>query len=307
VAIGGYYQFRWEEDRLPPAGSYFSTGNPVWGSPAYVEYFGPYTLGAGPDQKPKDSGQFGLQLKWRVNEVDLGFYFARYHDKDGQLYALLGIPPNGQWLYKFPEGIRTFGASATYSIGDVNLAAEASIRDNMPLRNTQMVWIAGTPQTQLAKGKTAHLNVSALATFGPSFLSQESTFLGELAWNRVLKIDDPQGQLDAGRTRDATAARVVFSPTYRQVMPGLDISVPLGLGYVLAGNSAITSWNARHNGDASIGIEGNYNSVWQFSATYTKYLGPSIPFSDYAKNSTYGLGNSLGDRDFIALSLRRAF
>jgi hypothetical protein len=119
VAVGGYVQFRWEEDRLPPSGSYFSTANIPWGSgqseivniPPGTPTSGNYVLTPGADQKPRNSGQFGLQLKWRVAETDLGAYFARYHDKSGQLYGNLnptatpstfGTLP-GTWFYKFPE------------------------------------------------------------------------------------------------------------------------------------------------------------------------------------------------------------
>jgi len=334
VSVGGYYQFSWEEDRLPAAGSYFSSVNIPWGSPmteamdlraSGAPFAALYTLSPGADQKPKNSGQFGLQLKWRVNEVDLGFYAAQFHDKGGQLYGNLNPAGNftvpgvgtlgtGQWYYAFGQNIKTVGTSATYSVGDFNLAGEVSLRDDMPLRSTNMIWATGFGgPPRMAKGKTAHANFSWLATFGPSFLSQESSFLGELAFNRVMSYDDPDHSLDEGRTRSATAIRLIFSPSYRQILPGLDLSVPLGVGYTLKGQSAITpGWGAQDTGDASIGLEGNYLGVWQFALTYTKYLGKSVPFVDYSPlltggHAIFGHGNALGDRDFIALSLRRTF
>jgi hypothetical protein len=339
LAIGGYYQFRWEEDRLPAAGTYFSTANIPWGSmqnefatlplnvtnPAVTA---PFLLVPGGDRKPRDSGQFGLQVKLRAGETDFGAYYARYHDKAGQLYGqvfpnaapVFGTYP-GQWYYKFPEGIRTWGLSASRSIGDFNLSAEASIRQNMPLRSTNMLYgmnltlpfgTIQTPEPQYAIGKTAHVNFSWLASFGPTFLSQESSFVGELAWNRVLSKNDPNAELDKSRTRDATAIRMVFSPSYRQALPGVDLSVPVGLGYTLQGNSSITAWGAKNTGDVSIGLEGNYLGVWQLGLNYTHYIGKAIPFVDYSTlatlgSPTYGTGNPLADRDFISLSLRRTF
>lgn len=334
VSLGGYYQFSWEEDRLPAAGSYFSSANVPWGSPlsqtvdlrtSGAPFAALYTLAPGADQKPRNSGQFGLQLKWRVSEIDLGFYAAQYHDKGGQLYGNLnpasafavpgvGNVGFGQWYYAFGEKIKTVGTSATLSLGDFNLAGEVSVRDDMPLRSTQMIWATGFGgQPRMAKGKTAHANFSSLATFGPSFLSQEAALLGEVAWNRVMSYDDPDHSLDEGRTRSATAVRMIFTPSYRQILPGLDLSVPVGLGYTLKGYSAITpGWGAQDTGDASVGLEGNYLGVWQFGLTYTRYLGKSAPFVDYSPlltggHAIYGHGNHLGDRDFVALSLRRTF
>jgi hypothetical protein len=314
VSVGGYYQFRWEANRMPPAGSYFATLNNIWSSPL-PEFLGANTLVPGADAKPRNSGQFGLQLKWRTGETDLGFYAARYHDKSGQLHSALDVlTGGGQWYYVFPEGIKTVGMSASRTFGDTNFSVEGSLRDNMPLVNGNMVNTNFSPPPQYATGRTAHVNVSWLTNFGPNLLARESSMVGEIAWNRVLKTHDPDGQLDPVRTRDATAIQLIYTPSYRQVLPGLDLGVPVGLRYVLDGNSSITglSWGARGTGQATVGLEGTYQSVWQFSLTYSHYIGKSIPMVDLSPLATggaahFGTGNPLADRDFIALSLRRTF
>lgn len=332
VSVGGYLQFRWEEDRLAPAGSYFSTANVPWGSqqPEFVSIppgtpiSGNYVLTPGADQKPKHSGQFGLQLKWRLGETDLGAYVARFHDKSGQLYGNLDptAPPSpfgtlpGTWFYKFPANVKTIGVSASHSFGDFNVAGEASVRDDMPLRSTNMIYPGGfgAPQPQPALGRTAHLNLSTLATFGPSFIARESSLVAEVAWNRVLSKDDPNGELDKAATRDATALQFIFTPSYRQALPGLDLSVPVGLRYVLDGNSSVTGagWGAKGTGTATLGVEGTYLGVWQFALSYTHYLGKAVPFVDFSPilaggTPVFGDGNPLADRNHLALSLRRTF
>jgi hypothetical protein len=276
---------------------------------------GNYVLSPSSDQTPRNSGQFGAQLKWHVADTDLGFYAARYHDKGGQLYGNLNVlnPAASSWRYVFPEAIKTAGVSASRSVGDVNLAGEASVRWNMPLRSANMLYPgAFAPAPAYATGRTAHLNFSWLATLGPNFLARETSFVGELAWNRVLKTNDPSRELDAGRTRSATALQFIFSPSYRQVLPGLDLSVPVGLRYTLDGRSAITAWDARGNGSATLGLEGTYLGAWQFSVTYTRFLGKAVPFVEYAPLLTggspiYSTGNPLADRSNIALSVRRTF
>ena len=332
VSLGGYVQWRWEEDRLAPAGSYFSTANIPWGSqqsefvsiPAGTPISGNYVLAPGADQKPKDSGQFGLQLKWRVGETDLGAYFARYHDKSGQLYGNLNpaAPPSamgskpGTWFYLFPSDVKTLGVSASHSFGDFNVAGEASVRADMPLRSTNMIYPGGVgaPQPHPAMGRTAHLNLSTLATFGPSFIARESSLVAEIARNRVLRKDDPHKELDKAATRDATALQFIFTPSYRQALPGLDLSVPLGVRYVLDGRSSVTGagWGAKGTGSANLGIEGSYLGVWQFALNYTHYIGKATPFVDFSPilaggTPVYGSGNPLADRNHVALSLRRTF
>ena len=326
VSIGAYYQFQWERDRLPPSGSYFSASNIPWGSQqqefSNFPGVGNFALSPRGDTNGKNSGQFGTQLKWRVEETDLGFYYAQYNDKGGQLYGQLnpfGQPgPSGAlpglWYYVFPNDIKTAGMSASHSFGDFNVAAEGSVRNNMPLINTNMFYgfFPGQPAPTFATGKTAHLNLSTLATFGPSFIAKESSLVAEIAWNRLLSKDDPNNTIDPGRTRDASALQFVFTPSYRQAMPGLDLSIPVGVRYGLSGASSVTLWDTKGVGSVNVGIQGNYLNTWQFAITYTHYVGSAIPFVDYTPLLTGGIpilghGNALADRNYVALSVRRSF
>lgn len=316
VTVGAYYQFRWEADRMAPAGSYFNTSNNIWGGSPLPEIISGNTLLPGADKKPSDHGQFGAQLKWRLDETDIGFYAARYHDKSGQFYSQLNVTSAapGSWYYIFPEAITTWGASATHAIGNTSFALEASIRNNMPLTNQNVVYPNVQPQPSYATGRTAHVNLSWLSSLGPNWLARESSFIGELAWNRALSQDDPNHTLDGLRTRDASALQMIYTPTYRQALPGLDLSVPVGLRYALDGYSSVTGlgWGAKHSGTATFGVDGTYQGVWQFSLSFNKYLGKAEPFVNYRPLLTNGAavytsGNALADRDYLALSLRRTF
>lgn len=316
LMVGAYYQFRWEADRMPPAGSYFNNAGNIWGGSPLPEIVTTSVLLPSGDRKPSDSGQFGAQLKWRLEDTDLGFYAARYHDKSGVLYSQLNVtsPAPGNWYYVFPDAVTTAGVSATHSIGNTNLSVEASVRHNMPLVNANIIYPNVQPTPTYATGRTAHVNLSWLSTLAPNFLARESTLIGELAWNRALSVNDPEHHLDGLRTRDATALQVIFSPTYRQILAGLDLNVPLGLRYVVDGNSSVTGlgWGAEHSGTATLGLDGTYQGVWQLSLSYNKYIGKAEPFVNYKPLLTggtpvYSSGNTLADRDYIALSLRRTF
>ena len=316
VTLGGYYQFRWQADRMAPAGSYFSTANNIWGGSPLPEVITTSVLLPGGDRRPSDSGQYGAQLKWRLDETDLGFYAACYHDKSGVFHSELNVTSAapGNWYYVFPQAITTVGASATHSIGNTNFSLEVSARNKMPLVTANIIYPNVQAAPQYATARTAHANLSWLSTMGPNWLAREASLVGELAWNRVLSMDDPFHTLDELRTRDATALQVVLSPSYRQVLPGLDLNVPVGLRYAVDGTSAITGfgWGAEHTGSATVGLDGIYQGVWQFSVTYNKYLGKAEPWVNYRPllsggHANYSSGNPLADRDYVAFSLRRTF
>jgi hypothetical protein len=322
ITVGAYYQFKWIEDRLPPAGSYFSNTNIVWGSelPEFVgipagPIAGQYVLQPGSDDEAKNSGQFGLQLKWRLDETDLGLYYTQFHDKAGQLYSNVNVanPMAGRWYFVFPEDIKVLGASASRTFDDFNVSIEGSLRDDMPLRSQNMVYPGALmPAPQYATGRTAHLNLSTVATFGPSFIARESQLVAEVAWNRALSVDDPDHTLDPGRTRDAAALQLIFTPSYRQALSGVDLSVPVGVRYSLAGCSSVTAWDCKGNGFFTLGLDGNVDNTWQFALAYQQFFGSAVPFVDYAPVLAggvpiYGQGNSWRDRSNLAFWVRYAF
>ncbi len=315
LTLGAYYQFHWQADRMAPAGSYFNTSNNIWGS-TLPEFVNGSVLLPSAAHAPSDRGQFGAQLKWRLDETDLGFYAARYHDKAGQFHSRLNVTSAapGNWYYIFPDAITTVGVSATHAIGNSSLSLEASFRDNMPLTNQNVVYPNVQPAPAYATGRTAHLNLSWISSFSPNWLARESTLVGELAWNRALSKNDPNHTLDGLRTRDATALQLIYTPSYRQVLAGLDLSVPVGLRYAVDGYSSVTGlgWGPKHSGSATLGVDGTYQGVWQFSLSFNHYLGKPRPFVDYSPLLSHGIpvyssGNALADRDHLALSLRRTF
>lgn len=325
VSIGGYYQFEWERTRIPAAGSYFSPADLVdVGAERIVAAAVP---GVGPvasfyrtrDIEAKNSGQGGIQLRYRSEalDTDFGFYAVRFHDKSFREYVRPGAgvgpgsPPDmiGEYLLVFPEDIRAYGMSASTSIGDANVAAEISIRDNAPLVSQTMADLTGTADNDdnplYAIGRTAHAQVSMIQLLNRGALWDGATILGEIAWNRTLSVRRNRDALEPNTTRDSTALRIVFEPQYFQVFDGVDIAVPIGLGYTLSGrSSAVGGFGPRHGGDFNIGIRGDYLKVWQFSATYTHFLGEGAPI---AVGGFKTLKQFYKDRNFLAFSVSRTF
>lgn len=323
VMVGAYYQLDWKADRLPGVGSYFSfvdflgAGQErlIVGS---IPGLGQASFYTEPELKPKRSGQGGVQLRFRVNEADFGLYAVRWNARGPSgmyLHPLLAPSPAAgglqlgtyQWVYH--EGIQAYGGSASMSFGNTNVAAEVSLRNNMPLDSdtqvdpTHVGNNAGNPL--YAVGRSAHAQVSWLSTLGDTFISREADFLGEVAWNRLLSITKNPGAITPDTSRDAVNVRFVFEPKYRQVFDGIDLSVPVGFGVGLGGNSAVVgSFAAKNTGDMSIGLNGSYLDVWRFGLSYTHYFGKAGPFV-YAGHHVFN--QSYADRDYVSFNVRRTF
>ncbi|CAN7340339.1 DUF1302 domain-containing protein [Variovorax sp. LjRoot178] len=328
-SIGAYYQFKWRPNRLPAVGSYFSgvDANPEGAERLLLAGPGsPFAANAPrlDDQRARDSGQGGVQLRLRSDETDYGLYLIRFHEKTHQQIISVGLAPAafggvipGPVSYRlvYPQNITAFGASASRTFGDVNVAAEGSIRHNQDLASSSRAvdasFFGGLPSNNsgnpaYAVGKTAHLNLNALWTVPRTPLFNEATFLGEIAWNRVLSISKNPGAVDANSTRDAVALRMQFEPLYRQVVSGLDLGVPIGIGYSPKGSRSRALGIAmppENGGDLTVGLNGTYLGVWKFSLAYTRFFGSKGTLLDTNNNFSYR--QFLRDRDFVALSVSR--
>lgn len=349
LSIGAYYQFEWRALRIPPNGSYFNAADPWFtggdlalipphlqtidlGPGGIQQLYGPFAY-RGADYKGKDAGSFGGQIKAKVGEFDLGFYAARYDDKapipvlnlTSAPIFLGGSAPTYNTMYA--KNIKTYGVSVSTLIGETNVAVEASTRRNVPLAvpgdliiNTAVLNADNDKNTPYARGNSFHLNLSAISVFGGNGFWGGASLVGELAFNRLLSVTHQPAYnaatgapnpLNSTHTRDATMARVVFTPEFFQVLPGVDIQTPIGIGYGINGRSAVLQLMPEHGGDISFGVNATIDKTWKAGLNYVHYYGSkgsvvspasNIPTSTYASYDQY-----YHDRDFISLTVQRSF
>jgi hypothetical protein len=328
-----YYQYDWLRTRLPAAGSYFSTSDVLDAGGERLRT-APGIPGngflRGPDIEAKDSGQGGLGLKTTVGDFDLGLYAVRFHAKTPVLYlrpgVVTGVPTAavGQYQLVFPEGIRAFGLSATTTVGQVNYAAEVSVRRGTPLTtNAQVVPTGGDNDgdPRYAIGNSLHANFSLIWTMPRLPISPEPSLQLEVAFNQKTSCDRnctpsaansnrPTGALDPNASRNAGAIRVAFAAPQRDVADGLDLTPSVSVGYA-RGRSSVVVLGPDKGGDVTLTLAANYLAVWDFSLAYTNFYGTTNT-TTYAStnaqlNGTNTYAQAMRDRSFVSLSVRRAF
>ncbi|WP_068167521.1 DUF1302 domain-containing protein [Hydrogenophaga taeniospiralis] len=322
VSLGAYLAYEWEKTRLMPAGAYLSSSDSL-GPGAERILAGPTaSFERQPDLDAKDSGQGGVQLRFRAPslDTDFGLYAIRYHATTPSNIntVLTGVPPavmpsSYRWMYH--EGVRAFGASFAKSVGEWGWAGEVSVRQNTPLASSGQSTLStigvnaglnNNSNPGYAVGETAHAQVSWIASLGPSFLSRESSFVGEVAWNTRLKVTRNEHMLNPNADKSALGMRMVFSPTYRQVLPGLDLSPSIGLGYAKGKSSAVgPGFGVDGGGDISLGLNAVYLGSWNLGVNYVHFLGKAAPTLDANNNAVYQ--QALKDRNYLTVSLRTTF
>ena len=89
-------------------------------------------------------------------------------------------------------------------------------------------------------------------------------------------------------------ARARLEPRYFQVLPNLDVTGIVELGYNVTGRGFTYYAQNGGTGDFRLGLSGTYLSAWKLGVIYTGFLGrPSR--------------QPLADRGFATLSLERTF
>jgi hypothetical protein len=333
LSVEAYNKFEWRESRLPAAGSYFSSFDAIGDGaemlriiPSGTPFYGPNGAYAtrGTDMSGSGLGQFGGALKIHpTNDLDLGLYALRYNDSSPQIYvgplnltppAFGGPAVAGTYRLVYPKHVQLYGTSASTTIGDFNVGGEVSARHDSPLVSSVTETAANASANNnsnpaYAVGDTLHAQLSTVYIGPATFLYQGITALGEVAGVHVLDIYKNAQNFDNARSKDALGMRIVLQPQYYQVMPGVDLTVPIGLGWNFLGKSPTESFfngsGANHGGDLSVGLQGTFNNVWIATLNYTHYIGRPELTSN--QNGPDYVMNPLVDRDFISFAIQRTF
>ena len=184
------------------------------------------------DNDPRDSGQYGVALRWFVpelNDTEFGFYAMNYHSRNPvfstirtttpDFVSFIPGAPNARYFIEYPEDIRLYGLSFQTNVGGTALSGEISYRPNMPMQinSTDLSFAAlGLPfnpvfesgHAQNVAGADIHgyerkpftqAQVTAVQFIDRVLGASRLTLLGEVGWNHIGGIKDDPSELRFGR------------------------------------------------------------------------------------------------------------
>lgn len=311
ISVAGNYYLEWDPHRLPDGGTYLGSSN--------VSLLGDQNVGGlsyvgdlhnGPDRTPKNTGSWGLNTLIQSDLLggNIGLYVRNFDDR---LPTIL-LSNEGFAFNAYAEDVRLYGISYSRLIGAVSVSAELSRREN-----TLLSTVGFSPE--LARGDTWHALVNMVAYIGKTPLFDSAPLIAELTYSRLDSVKSStkaffnhedyactQG-VDAGcATDDAWGMNVAFTPTWYQVFPGVDMTMPMNFGIGLKGNSPAALGAAENSGSWSVGVEADVYSRYKVGLAYNDYFG------EYTKNATGQIaganGNALlNDRGWVSLTLKSTF
>ena len=304
VTLAAYYQFEWRASRLPAVGSYFSDADVVGAGAERLLLDGGRFLDHASDRLPSGNGHYGVSLKATLDEVDFGFYGLRYASEYPYLRFNFYPAPRadleaGEFYSAYPGAIDLYGASISGYAGNSIIAGEIAARVNAPLLGGSVAQQYSFPQgtaatANYARGNTLHSQISALSTFAPTSFWDSANLSLEFGSNWILGVTRNDNAVDLSQQKFVASLQALLEPHYFEVLPNLDISLPFGFGYGLAGQSNLYFGPVAGAGDFEFGVSATYRSVWKADLTFTAFVGGSY-------------SRLFADRDFILLSVERSF
>jgi len=307
LSLAAQYYLQWRPYRIYEGGTYFTFFDPLFQGGTFFAPGGvlPYQgdVSSGPHEKPDNQGSWGVNLKYAPEWGTVGLYYRRFDDK---VPAILSTGGTFSELHNaYAEDVKLMGVSLSKQLGGVAYGAEVVRRENTAL-NT----VFGAPD--LARGDTWHALVNAIAYIGKTPLFDSAVLLGEVTYSRLDKVyrrtranfnhvDEttflgvPCGRVKDGcSTDDAWGMAVTFTPTWFQVFPSVDLTMPIHYDRGLKGNSPVPFGGNENSGTWSIGLGADYKGKYKFDLTYSDYFG------DYSKapNPFFGVVPGIGPTAF---------
>ena len=240
----------------------------------------------------------------------------------------------GQYQAFYGQDIDIYGLSLAKNVGGISLGAELSYRHNMPLQSVpvtvlpaalanpatgQIATTALGSDTPGARGNTVHGVFNLLGLLPKSALYDSASWNAELVWSRWTSVSQNPGAFKGSAayranpanvdavSRDYVGLGLNFTPTWFQVFPSVDLSMPLSWSGGLSGNSAVVSGGNEGNGSYSIGIGADVQSKYSFQLRYVGFYGDYSTLPNGAANVTQSTNATLSDRGHVLFTFKTTF
>jgi len=326
LSVAGQYMLEWDSYRYPEGGTYLGPVDFAFNGPDR-QFLSP-ALGfatRGNPSEPKQRGEGGLSTRWSPQWLDgtMGFYWRHYADKLPQTFITQAGRNISRYNLIYADDIDMYGVSLAKNLWGISFGGELSYRHNTPLNSTVLGIAPGLPEqgeTKGPRGDTYHGLINAVGVVPKTPLFDTANWAVELTWSQWAKVTSGanlfyaegfapcvgRDKWDGCTTKNYVGMSLGFTPTWFQVWPGVDLSMPLSYAIGLSGNAATIFGGNQHNGNYSIGLGVDVRQKYRFDLKYIDYLG------DYRSNATAvttqnGFTTLLKDRGFVSLTFKTTF
>ncbi|WP_418320147.1 DUF1302 domain-containing protein [Piscinibacter sakaiensis] len=328
LTLMAQYYLEWDSFRYPEGGTYLGPVDFAFRGPQRQSLGAPLGFASnGGNIDPSDRGDWGIGARWSPQWLDgtLGFYYRNYSDKLPQSLLTRVGAGTSQYNLIYGDDIDLFGISLAKNVGGLSLGAELSYRRNTPLNavvlgNAAPAGVLPGGQTAGPRGDTVHGLVNVLGVLPKTALFDAATWAAELTWAHLASVKSGsnlfmgegytpcvgRSKWDGCSTRNYLGVSAAFTPTWYQVMPGVDLSMPIAFYRGLSGNAPTVFGGNQKNGNYSIGLSADVYQKYRIELKYIDYFGHTSD-NGRAVTGQNGFTSLLKDRGFINLTFKTTF
>jgi hypothetical protein len=237
----------------------------------------------------------------------------------------------GTYQTAYGDDIRILGVSLAKEIAGMSVAAELSYRQNMPLQSNLInvlpaplvanspgsIAVGSIPDhgTPGALGDTYHGLINVVNIFPKTALFDTASVAGELTWMEWAKVTQNMAVFKGNAayagidkvSKNFFGLAINFTPTWFQVLPGMDLSAPLTWSQGLSGNAAVQLGGNKGAGTWSAGVAADIYQKYRVQLSYNGYYGDYSLTPTGAMNVANGTSAALSDRGWISLTYKTTF
>ncbi|WP_274381901.1 DUF1302 family protein [Noviherbaspirillum sedimenti] len=242
---------------------------------------------------------------------------------------MIGLDAAGNTNYHlaYADKVRMVGLSYDAAIGPFSTGFEASYRRNTALASSTGPVAGDLAGREGARGDTLHLIANVQKGLTPTSFYDAGFAIAELAYTKRLKTRSkaemyagvnnaaacPGGDKWTGCATDDSASIALYvAPQWLQVMPGVDLDMPMYAQYGLYGNSA-TAAGGNNQGSLlyTLGLHALVQQKYHVTLQYNGFHGHhSGGLTSGPAGNFYTAGNGLSflnDRNWVSLTFSTAF
>lgn len=327
LSLAGAYMLEWDSARYPEGGTYLGPVDFAFNGPdrQYISSALGFAQRGAPSE-PKQHGEGGLATRWSPEWLDgtMGFYWRNFADKLPQTLLTRVGPGISRYNLIYADNVDLYGVSLAKNIGGISFGTELSYRYNTPLNSTVLGIAPGLPgagETKGPRGDTVHGLINAVGVIPKTALFDAATWAAELTWAEWTKVRSGANlfyaegyaacagktKWDGCTTKDFVGSAFSFTPTWYQVWPGVDLSMPVTYAIGLYGNAPTVFGGNQKNGNYSVGLGVDVRQKYRFDLKYIDYVGVTNSTNGTAVTSQNGFTSLLTDRGFVSLTFKTTF
>jgi len=344
LVIAAQYYLQWESNKFPEAGSYLGMVDGLMNNGEF--YYFPWlptsvARNTG-DRTPHHAKDWGIKVGYSPEWLNatIGLHYRNFSDKMPQVLTNrstmiptlpgLGLPTD--FYYDYKSNIDLYGISFAKNILGISVGSEVSYRRNMPLTSQ---WFAPAG----ARGDTMHAVVNFLGLLPKTPVFDSGSAILEFAYGRWTQVNSGEQYFTGGNglnptgfpvnqgadaaTRDWSNVTINLVPEWKQVLPGVDLAMPLNFSMGMHGNAATLTGGTAGTGTYSGGLSFDIFAKYKVDLTYASFFGNVYPGTDGqivppgfgsttnpAVNGSKGAADAIAllrDRDLLSLTLKATF